>query len=288
MRKILITGENSYIGNSFKSWVEENYSAEMKVNTVGMKNGEWENISFEEYDTVLHVAGIAHVSKKKSMKRKYYEINTDLTIKVAKKAKKEGVKHFIFLSSIIVYGKKGIKDNGIITEKTIPIPKDYYGDSKLLAEKKLRNIEDHLFNVSLIRPPMVYGKGSKGNYFKLSNLASKINWFPYVENQRSMIYIDNLSDFLCFVVARKNGGTYFPQNSEYVNTSDLVKKISEKNGGQLELFMGFDKVLRYFSRYNSTLKKLFGNLVYDQKMSDYGYDYRKISFEDSIERTEGR
>ncbi|MBA4310818.1 MAG: NAD-dependent epimerase, partial [Chlorobiaceae bacterium] len=129
MKKLLITGANSYVGNAFKQWVEARYTDLIQVETVGMRNGEWKDYSFEGYDAILHAAGIAHVSTDKSMEDLYYRVNTDLTAEVAMKAKKSGVKQFIFLSSMIVYGDA--TNARLITSDTIPKPTNFYGDSKL-------------------------------------------------------------------------------------------------------------------------------------------------------------
>lgn len=90
MKRVLITGASSYVGNAFKQWVETKYADDLHVDTVGMKNGEWKEKSFEGYNAILHAAGIAHVSTDKSMEDLYYKVNTDLTAEVAAKAKQSG------------------------------------------------------------------------------------------------------------------------------------------------------------------------------------------------------
>src|SRR5699024_12036773 len=142
----------------------------------------------------VYVACIVYVMRNQKKEVTYYEVNRDLTIETAKKVKSEGVKQFIFLSIIIVYGEN-IDNKGIITKDTLPEPSNFYGNSKLQAEKGIEPLDDSDFNVAILRPPMIYGKGSKGNYPKLSKAAQKLPIFPDMDNQRSMLHIDNLSEF---------------------------------------------------------------------------------------------
>lgn len=221
MKKILITGANSYIGISFENTMKqfEDYS----VDTVDMIGGGWKAKSFAGYDAVFHVAGIAHIKETKENSHLYYDVNRDLAIETAKKAKAEGVKHFVFLSSMSVYGK----DTGVITKQTLPRPKSSYGKSKLLAEEGLNALEGDGFVVSVIRPPMVYGKGCKGNFNTLKKLALKLPAFPYLQNERSMIYIENLSLFIKMMIDNPVNGVFFPQNREPVKTVRMAELIAE-------------------------------------------------------------
>lgn len=111
MKKILITGAESYIGTSVKSWLKQpQFKGEYQIDTVDMRGDEWRQRNFSGYDTVFHVAGLAHADVGKvseETKQNYYQINRDLTIETAKKAKTDGVRQFIFMSSIIVYGRSG-------------------------------------------------------------------------------------------------------------------------------------------------------------------------------------
>lgn len=222
-KRILITGKSSYIGNKFIEWMEES-NEDYQIDTISVRDDSWKDIDFSKYDTILHLAGIAHVSRDPKMKELYYSVNRDLTISIAEKAKNDGVKQFIFMSSIIVYGD-GVGSDGLITEYTIPKPRDFYGDSKLQAEDGLWQLNTDTFNIAIIRPPMIYGEGSKGNYPKLAKLALKVPLFPKLENKRSMLYINNLCEFLKVLIMSRDSGIYFPQNNEYTNTGELIKLI---------------------------------------------------------------
>src|SRR5699024_12834880 len=209
------TGKNSYIGGMFKKWVEQ-WADEYRVDEISVRGDEWKETDFSLYDSVFHVAGIAHVSSDPKLEEKYCQVNRDLTIEVAKKAKEDGVKQFIFMSSIIVYGTK----NEFIDENTQPDPDNFYGESKLQAEQGILPLQDEQFDAAINRPPMIYGKGSKGNYPLLSKLARITPIFPDYDNQRSMLHIDNLTEFIRLIIDNDDAGVFFPQNEEYVQTSD--------------------------------------------------------------------
>lgn len=281
MKRILITGENSYIGSSVEKWLlksNEKYS----VDTINLRDTFWKETDFSNYDVVFHVAGIAHVSTNKNLKDLYFQVNRDLTIDVATKAKNQGVNQFIFMSSIIVYGSEAT----YIDLNTVPNPDSFYGESKLLAEKGIKHLESDNFNIAIIRPPMIYGKGSKGNYKKLSKLAKRVPIFPNYENQRSMLYIDNLCEFIRLIIDKNESGIFYPQNREYVTTTDLAKQIADFSNSRIVLIKMFNPFIRILITF-PTFNKLFGTLVYDKEISVYpNMDYQIVSFEESIRLTE--
>lgn len=273
MKKILITGANSYIGTSFEEWLKK-YPDDYRVDTVGTKNEEWKEKDFSGYDVVFHVAGIAHVKETKKNAALYYKVNRDLAYEVAQKSKSCGVKQFIFLSSMSVYGM----ETGIIYRDTIPNPKNNYGKSKLQAEKLIELLQDEEFLVSILRPPMVYGKGCKGNYARLAKLAVKVPMFPNIENERSMIYIDNLSEFVRLLIDNGDSGMFFPQNEEYVCTSEMVKIIAEVYGKKIKFTRVFNPIIKMLGIKIELINKVFGNLVYDKSVSSYENSNYCISY----------
>lgn len=290
MKKILITGANSYIGTSFETYIKENYPVDYVVDTVDMIDGSWREMDFSEYDSVFHVAGIAHSDNGKISAEKeklYYAVNTDLTVETAKKAKADGVKQFVFMSSAIVYGESApIGKTKVITKNTPVSPANCYGDSKVQAENGIRPLNDDSFNIVILRPPMIYGKGSKGNYPLLAKIALKIPIFPYVKNERSMLYIENLCEFVRLMVENEEQGTFWPQNAEYSNTSELVKMIADAHGKKMLLVKGFGWALRLVSYATGLVNKAFGSLSYDIGMSEYKDEYKVASLGESIRKTE--
>lgn len=298
-KKVLITGADSYVGESFRKYAEEHYIA-LKVDAIDMLDTTWKNQDFSEYDIIYHVAGLAHAdvgNVDEVTKSKYYTVNTDLAVEVCKKAKAEGVKKFIFMSSMIVYGDSapyGICK--IIDKNTVPFATNFYGDSKLQADVAVREQADDSFHVLVLRPPMIYGRKSKGNYPILSKFAKKFPLFPNVDNERSMIYIDNLCEFLCQIMLAKetkaNAIVLIPQNAEWTKTSQMVQEIARVSGKKICLIGGIMKLAVFLGgkipgKISRLVNKAFGNFVYEQNLSVYqGIDYWKVSLKKSIEKTE--
>jgi UDP-glucose 4-epimerase len=281
MKNILITGKNSYIGTSLENWLMREPD-KYKVETVDMKDGSWKERDFSQYDVVFHVAGIAHIKETSDNQDLYYKVNRDLAYVTAQKAKQDGVEQFIFLSSMSVYGI----EQGVIDKNTPLKPSTAYGKSKIEAEELINKIQDDSFTVATLRPPMVYGKGCRGNYPKLAGLALKTPIFPKLHNERSMIYIDNLSEFMKQLVDNRSSGLFFPQNAEYVNTSEMVRLIAEAHGKKIAMTKLFNPLLRLLNI--STVNKVFGDLVYDMSMSEYESNYRVCGFRETIKKTEQR
>ena len=268
MKKILITGANSYIGTSFEKYITENFADDYIVDTIDMIGDTWREKSFTGYDSVFHVAGIAHQKETKENANLYYEVNRDLAIEIAKKAKNDGVKQFIFLSSMSVYGM----DVGVITRETLPNPKSHYGRSKLQAEEGINTLSDDNFKVCTLRPPMVYGKGCKGNFNKIKKLVEKFPIFPYVKNERSMIYVDNLSSFIKMAVDNSLSGLFMPQNREYVSTIDLAMGIAEGVGKKIRREYLTGVIVKILRLFYPAAKKAFGSLIYENtEVNDYSY-----------------
>lgn len=293
MKKVLITGAGSYIGTSFENWLKEN-SDTVVTDTQDMKGDAWKTGDFHGYDAVFHVAGIAHADVGKvseERKQLYYKVNSELAIACARKAKAEGVGQFIFMSSIIVYGESArIGKERVITRKTPLSPANFYGDSKVKAEEGLQKLADDAFHVVILRPPMIYGKGSRGNYPLLSKMARKLPFFPDVDNQRSMLYIENLCKFIYLMIEEEEDGIFYPQNAEYVRTCDMVGSIAEAHGRKIHMTRMFNPVLRLLGRLGGRLggmvNKAFGNMVYEKEMSAYKEDYQEYGLEESVRRTE--
>lgn len=288
MKRVLITGAGSFIGTSFENYMRR-FDDQYHVDTIDMIDGSWRKKDFSHYDAVFHVAGIAHSDNGKisdDKKLLYYSVNTELTIETAKKAKAEGVGQFIFMSSAIVYGDSAPIGKTKIITKDMPVaPNNVYSDSKVQAEKGIIQLMDENFKVVILRPPMIYGKNCKGNYNLLSKIAKKLPVFPYVQNQRSMLYIENLTEFVRLMIENNEQGIFWPQNAEYTTTADMVKLIAEVNGKKLFLIKGFGWLLKLLSHTTGLVNKAFGSLTYDFKMSEYS-GYQQYTLKESIKETE--
>lgn len=276
MKRILITGADSYIGTSFERWVKQPQFAGMyEVNTLDMRGSGWKEKDFSGYDSVLHVAGIAHADVGKvtrEQKQLYYKVNCDLAVETAKKAKESGVGHFIYMSSIIVYGEgTSLRKKRVITKETKPSPSNFYGDSKWKAEQGLVPLGDERFRVVILRPPMIYGEGCKGNYQMLKRIALKAPMFPDFENERSMCYIWNLCEFIRRLIGSTEAGIYFPQNQKYMKTADMVSEIARQYGKKIRLVKGFNwcvYLMGYLpGKIGRVVNKAFGSLVYEKSIN---------------------
>jgi UDP-glucose 4-epimerase len=191
------------------------------------------------------------------------------------------------MSSAIVYGDSApIGKEKHITKDTPPSPAGYYGDSKLQAEKGILPMQDETFHVVILRPPMIYGEGCKGNYPTLSTLARKLPVFPWVENRRSMLYMDNLSELIRLLIDEEAEGIFCPQNEEYVNTCDMVNLIAHTAGKNILMIHGFGWALKLLRRMTPMVDKAFGSLCYDRELSAYPGNYCVKSFEQSVLETE--
>ncbi|MBR6744135.1 MAG: NAD-dependent epimerase/dehydratase family protein [Clostridia bacterium] len=258
MKKILITGANSYIGTSFETYIKENYPDDYTVDTVDMVDGSWRGKSFAGYDSVFHVAGIAHRKETKENAHLYYEVNRDLAIETAKKAKADGAGQFIFLSSMSVYGM----ETGVITKETKPNPKSHYGKSKWQAEQAIASLDSEDFNVCILRPPMVYGEGCKGNYQALVKIAKTLFLLPDYKNERSMISVENLSARVKRCMDERLSGVRFPQDATYVCTCEMIAGIRKKLGKSFKTVKLMNPFIRLCVKCTVKGKKAFGNLIY--------------------------
>lgn len=293
-KRVLITGADSYIGVSFERWAAAHYADALEVDTVDMIDGSWRQKVFSGYDCVFHVAGLAHADVghvSEERQRFYYQINRDLAVETAEKARNEGVGQFVFMSSAIVYGDSApYGRRKIITAGTQPAPANFYGDSKWQGDQGVRALESDAFRVAVLRPPMIYGRGSKGNYPTLAGMAKKLPFFPDVDNERSMLFIDNLTEFLCQLMLRGSGGIYFPQNAEYTRTTDMVKEIAAVSGHRIRITKAFNWAVALASRMPGKIggltNKAFGSMTYDQAISIAPFPYRVADLKKSIERTE--
>lgn len=287
MKKVLITGAGSFVGTNIEKWLLKNPS-DFTVDTIDTMNDIWKTADFSKYDVVYHVAGIAHVDPKPEMAPLYYKVNRDLTIEIAKHAKEKGVKQFIFMSSGIVYhASKSLKAD-IKTKDTVPNPNDFYGDSKLQAENGLKEMECDTFKVCILRPPMIYGPGNKGNLPRLGWLATKTPIFPAWHNKRSMLYVENLAEFVKQAILHELNGIYFPQNAEYSDTVEIVRHFAKEHGHKIWISKIFNPFVWLGSFFLPAIPKIFADSYYVQDMSKYDFEYQLVSFEESIKGLEIR
>lgn len=254
---ILILGKNSYIGKRLTEYLQQ-FPADYNVQSISQRDGHWKSIDFSTFDSIVDCVGIAHRKETKANAHEYYEINSDLAFQTAKKAKDAGVKQFIFLSSMSVYGM----DEGVITKETLPSPKTHYGKSKWQAEQQITPLQDETFHIAIVRPPMVYGEGCKGNYQTLVKLAKILPLVPDYKNERSMISIENLCAYLKRLIDEKSCGVFLPQDPEYHCTSEMLQEIAHCSGKSIRRTRLLNPGVDLLKSHTRTGKKAFGLLIY--------------------------
>lgn len=298
--KIMITGVHGYVATNLKKYIENQVRnthgdplpRDLQTDLISLRGDNLEQTDLSAYDAIFHAAALVHQKETEIGWEAYYQVNTKLTEKLAQKALAAGVPHFIFMSSMSVYGI----NSGMIRPDTEPHPATFYGRSKLEAEKKLMEIyaqNDPGINnhgaagaqptrfLSIIRPPMIYGPDCPGNFSRLCRLAGCTPVFPKLHNQRSMIYIENLCEFIFRLLLQPSNGIFCPQNAEYICTSDMVQQIAAAKNKKMRLVPHFEKVLKILSHRLSTINKIAGNLTYTKNTEACLPPTEKCSFANS-------
>ncbi len=286
MKKILITGAGSYVGESVRKYILSKMSNGFQIDAVDTMGDNWKKVDYSQYDVVFHVAGIAHVNADPKMEPLYYKVNRDLTIEVARHAQTAGVKQFIFMSSQIVFHESKSLKTEVLTADTKPNPNGFYGDSKLQAEEGLKTLhtEGGQMKICILRPCMIYGPNAKGNFPKLARLAQKTPVFPEWHNKRSMLYIDNLAEFVLQAISRELEGTFYPQNRELADTVEIIRFFAKEAGHRVWITRLMNPFVWLGSFVLQPINKMFATYYYDPDMSKMDFDYQLVSFEESLQR----
>jgi len=259
MTKILITGANSFVGTNFRKFSKFKDTEEISLYT-----NKPEDIDYSKFDVVLHLAAIVHQTKK-IPDTTYFTINRDLCLQVAEQAKKAGIKQFVFLSSLKVYGEY-IPDSELRCEGSKCFPDDAYGKSKYEAEIGLRKLEDADFTISIIRPPLVYGVGVKANMFNLVRLVESFPILPFINinNKRNIIYIENLVGFIERIIVNGASGIFIAKDEGALSTTELVGFLSKYLGRRVILFKLPDLIIRICKYLKPGIfTRLYGSLEFD-------------------------
>ena len=257
MKRILIVGPHSYIGSCFQAYLQQR-PEQYEAASISVRDNMWQSRDFSEYDAVLYAAAIVHQRETDENRSLYEQVNCQLAAELAQKAKREGVRQFIYLSSASVYGV----DEGVLTPETKPAPVTAYGRSKLHAEEELRPLADSGFQVTLLRIPMVYGPGCKGNYRMLEKLAGVLPFFADYPNQRSRISIDTLCAFLRRCIDTPESGLYFPQDGSYSCTCKELQTLAAQKGRKLPLWKWLNPAVWLLAHTTQKGRKAFGTLIY--------------------------
>lgn len=278
MKRVLIIGETSYLGKSLRTYLER-FPEEYYVDTLSVRTDTWKRSSFENVDAIYYVAALVHIKENSVSEEEWFRVNAELPVKVARKAKDEKVKQFIFVSTMSVYGLQ----SGCIDKNSLAKPVTAYGKSKLRGEEELKGFCTEEFAVVILRPPMIYGKDCKGNFSRLKKLALKCSVFPRYDNKRSMLYIENLNILVEQVIKLGLSGTFCPQDKHLINTWEMVKLIRTEKGKRLLGVRIFNPIIRGLQKHLSVFEKIWGNLYYSQTLSQVeGIEYQIFGLEDAL------
>ena len=302
MKKILILGANSYIGTSFENYIYQKYPEDYEIHTISLHGDTWRHENWSSYDSILNVTGKAHADISKlseEQKQEYYAINCDLAVETAKKAIEDGAAQYIYLSSIIIYGDSSNSRTPVrITADTKPAPSNFYGDSKWQAEQKLQELfrtaektTGHT-RLVLLRLPMIYGPGCKGNYKTLVKMSQKLPLFPTYHNERSVLHIDHLTEYLRNLVDSGTGGLYLPQDDTCRSTPDMVFELAEAAERRMYHAAWMNPFVRLAfylpGKPGRLARKAFGTLVIDHELSkssqssQNGHKQKQISADPTV------
>lgn len=280
--RILITGENGYISNELTTELKKKQE-KFEIIKKSIRFESINEIDFSKVDIIIHPAALVHKKESQFSEDQYFQVNTALTQALAFKAKQAGVKQFVFISTMAVYGEQ----EGCINRDSITKPVTLYGKSKLAAEEALKELQGENFKVAIVRPPMVYGPRCPGNYQLLSKLSKSTFLFPKVKNTRSMIFIYNLTEFIYQLIKNNETGIFQPQDPDYINTSAMVSEISINNNRKIIFSSLIGKLLKGLIGGKSLYKKVFGDLYYNKELSMYrDNSYQKYNLKQAITMTE--
>ena len=272
MKNVLIYGKNSYIGEHFYRALK---TSGHYVTIIDSLKTSPKEIDFTGIEVVINVVGIAHIKITDDMEPLFYKINTDLAVELCTEAKKRGVSQYIYMSSMNVYGDT----TDTISSREQEGPKNFYGKSKMLADLRIHEMADDSFRVASIRPPVVYGKGCKGNFVLLQKIASLTPIFPAFRNVKSMIFIEHLDNFVCQLVANGDGGFFHPQNAQTTSTADTM-------GKKTMLIPGLGWLVKIMMKCVGKAERAFANDNYAMTFSRYrDNSYCNLDFQTTIDKT---
>ncbi|MEO5592032.1 MAG: NAD-dependent epimerase/dehydratase family protein [Chitinophagaceae bacterium] len=268
MKTIAVTGSTGFVGKRLMAYNIEKFH----LRPINLRDTPVNAINLLDVDVVLHLAGKAHQMEPIDDKV-YFDVNYELTKQLADKALLQGIKQFIYISSTKVYGDD---INEILSEHSPCLPVDAYGASKLKAEQYLQSLQSDSFKIAIIRPPLVYGPGVKGNMIRLLQLADKNFPLPFgkINNARSMVFIDNLIELINTIVFKETAGVFIAGDVLPVSTEKLLllmRTYLDNNKG-LVTVPGF---LRNIIKKLRPLlyMRLFGSFVVDNSSTNRQLDF---------------
>lgn len=275
--KLLITGSSGFVGRYFI----KKYKGKYDIRTFSFLKDDINSLDCSDVDVVFHLSALVHQMGGASVEE-YRKVNVTQTLELAKKAKESGVKHFVFMSTVKVYGEE---TDGVYTEESECHPEDEYGKSKLKAELELKKLEDENFQISIIRTPIIYGNGVKANIKSLVNLVKKVPILPFgnIQNKISMVYIGNLCHLVDVAIDKQKAGIFLASDDEPLSTSKLIELIAKNLDKKVYLIKipFFESLLKIVKP--SFHKRLYGSLKVDNSITKQKLNLKNpYSVEDGI------
>lgn len=287
--KLLLIGQTSRIVNAYIEYMNANFPGEMELDAISVRGDAWQNQDWSSYDAILHAAGVTHSDNGNvdpDTREKYFSVNRDLAIEVARKAKRDKVKHFVLLSTMMVYGNAApIGESFTIDRDSKPNPASVYGASKLEGEKGVLALADDTFQVTVIREPVVYGPHFNGELQKLLQISKRFSLFPWIISTKSFIYEENLCECFRQVLMHRTSGTICPSNAEQPTTSELFGIMRNVQGKKCHYLHGLKGVLKLLSHVIGYVNAVFNDMKYTEDLVKItGIDYQICSLEESLKK----
>ena len=281
--KVLIVGKNSYIAQRVGAWFIKK-PAPPEVESISVRDDSWRQLDLSAFDAVIYTAAIVH--RKDDVPEELYDaVNAQQPFAFAQAAKAAGVRQFVFLSTMGVYGQvKKLPAGNIVDAQTPLKPFPGYGSSKLKGERLIQSLADESFRVSIIRPANVYGKGCKGGYISgFAKITSMLPVLPraFEESRQGMLFVDNLAELCWLAVHADCSGVYPAQDRTPVSAYDIMRAMAECICPKKKTLRG-EAALKLIQG-NALVTKLFGGVSYAE---DYAKcplgDYQLVEFREAI------
>jgi UDP-glucose 4-epimerase len=248
---VLVTGATGFVGKTLvpalagSGWlvrpVERQRSGDpnaVLVDSIGPRTNWREALS--GVDAVVHLAARVHHPGEENNAQLYHAVNTEGTLRLARDAAKAGVREFIHVSTILVNGSS-TNGRAPFRENDLPNPRGVYGQSKAAAEVGLEAISrDTTMNITIIRPPLIYGSGAGGNFRLLLTAIRRGVPLPFasIRNRRGFLAVENLVSFIQHRLAQPGSGfeTFLLADDEQVSTPEFIRGIATACGREATLF----------------------------------------------------
>ena len=274
---MVVTGASGFVGRRFMELNKDKF----ELVPVSLRSTTVEDIDLEGVHSIVHLAGKAH-EMNPVPDQVYYDVNYTLTKKLAEEARRKGVPHFVYASSVKVYGDEAAV---ILNEKSLCTPTDAYGKSKLQAEEMLQHLSGLHFKVAIVRPPLVYGPEVKGNMIRLLQLADKNYPLPFgsINNKRSMVHLDNLIMLINTIIVRQATGIFIAGDQQPVSTDFLIRTI-RKNLGKPENMISIPGVVK---KLLQTIKPALYTRLYGSYVIDNTSTNKRLAFDPPVSTEAG-